>query len=57
MALELPQKNYVNNKRLMFDDINKMIINTKWFLLQIRDLFVIKPSLQEIMAFQKVQLD
>jgi len=38
----------------MFDDINKMTINTKWFLLQIKDLFMIKTSLQEIMAFQNV---
>jgi hypothetical protein len=54
MALELPQKKNVSNKRLMFNDINKMIINIKWFLLQIKDLFVIKTSLQEIMAFQNV---
>jgi hypothetical protein len=52
MALELPQKFYVSNKRFMFDDINKMTINTKWFLLQIRDLFTIKNSLQKIIAFQ-----
>ncbi len=54
MALELPQKKNVNSKRLMFDDINKMTINTKWFLLQIKDLFMIKTSLQEIMAFQNI---
>jgi hypothetical protein len=43
MALESPHKKInVSNKRFTFDDINTTTINTKWFLLQIRDILMMK---------------
>ncbi len=40
----------------MFDDINKMTINTKWFLLQIRDLFMIKLHYKKSWLFKRFNL-
>jgi hypothetical protein len=43
MALQSPHKKInVSKKRFTFDDLNTMTINTKWFLLQIRDILTMK---------------
>jgi len=43
MAPQSPYKKInANNKRFTFDDINTTTKYTKWFLLQIRDILMMK---------------